>query len=190
MDNDPNKWNVLDPYPDKDIDDILPISQRAFTYFARNRASITDYYVELNGAITMLKGLDYHHQNTVEYANKMISVDDLLTLIEEDDQSRIINVLSGRSNATAFSHHEIAAYLNRLYQFEVFYRSRLTHRFIKQKKIRAINAGLKFRHNLTGKRKIDYALLDEKEKVQAMYSEIRGLSNASGHVILQLTLNC
>lgn len=189
MDNDPNKWNVYDPFPDLSIDEIRPISQRAAAYFVRNREDLNDYYVELFGAINMLKGLDYHFDNTLSYFHQLTPFDDFRKLIEEDRQQEAFAASQRNSRYSGLSNHEIAAYLNRLYQFQNFSTSDLVRPISSRLKKSGIKHALKFRHNLTGKRMIDRPNLDEYHKMQARYSEMGNLYDRHGHLQLQITVN-
>ncbi|RIV68705.1 hypothetical protein [Flagellimonas aequoris] len=90
-----NQWTVKDRYPDKELEEINPISLRIYSLVARNKTDFEENKnaVEILGALKMIEALDYHYQNYID-----CSEDKFLT-------NRI---------------HETVAYLNRLRQFYYF----------------------------------------------------------------------
>jgi hypothetical protein len=99
-------WNIRDINSDKELETIAPISARARSLLARNRTKplLAKYgLVNVLGAIEMLEGLEYYHDNIVRISSTLAT------------GSKIIS-------ATAVD-HEAIAYINRLGQFYFFAKS-------------------------------------------------------------------
>jgi len=101
-----DNFNVADPRPGVALDDIQPASERAFALLIRNRTKplLKEGFVNIVGAIEMLSGLEYHHDNIVRLSERLASG----TSLDETDLN-----------------HEAVAYLNRLGQFHYFAKSAL-----------------------------------------------------------------
>lgn len=106
MINDVANWRIIDESPDTPLDTVFPISKRAACLVARNKASrlLRTNFLKVQGAIEMLKGLDYHHDKFVSLVRRLAEVD----LTAEAQELKI------------HLSHEVVAYLNRLGQFHYF----------------------------------------------------------------------
>jgi hypothetical protein len=99
-----------DPADNLPLGEVMPISLRIWTLFARNREkSILDTnFLNLYGTVDMVRGLEYHYTNFMNAVNRLSE----LPIISEE--------------TTKFEHslrHEIIAYLNRMGQFYHFVES-------------------------------------------------------------------
>lgn len=85
---------------------VFPISKRAACLIARNKANplLKTNFLNIQGAIDMMKGLDYHHDNFMKLIHRLAEVD------LSDEAQGLKECLS----------HEVVAYLNRLGQFHYF----------------------------------------------------------------------
>lgn len=101
-------WRTEDPCPNVPLDQIEELPVRARALLARNRDKplLKIGFVNVVGAIDMMRGLVYHHNNFVR------SYDRLKGLFPNNDHLD----------------HEIVAYFNRMGQFYFFARSK----FVKQ----------------------------------------------------------
>lgn len=113
-----NEWTVKDHYPEKSIQDIEPISLRAYSLVSRNSNCLgpRDGAINLLGALEMLEALDYHFNNFMELGN---------------------------SDSTINQKHEAVAYLNRLGQLYYFIKSGFTKKFICQRFLNFYRLGIK-----------------------------------------------
>ncbi|WP_034257703.1 hypothetical protein [Altibacter lentus] len=124
------EWHVKDNFPNLELDDILPISKRAFSLVNRNKSRLDELQgaAELLGALSILEALDYHYNRFVEI---------------KDTPNRI---------------HEVIAYLNRVGQFYYFVKSDFTKSIIHngQELTHKINELIVFRMKYTAHRSIDF----------------------------------
>ena len=62
----------IDSFPAKEIHEISPFSERANSFYARHRddAHLVDGYLNIYGAIKMMKGVDYHFDNFYKYSDQ------------------------------------------------------------------------------------------------------------------------
>lgn len=117
----PKNYYIPDNYPRKDINQILPYSQRAQSLYARNKENnnLREAYLFISGAISMFEGLEYHFDNFVKFNLKNKNVFDLR------EPNRELFVKKLRSNARMKSInkqvHEAIAYINRLGQLYYFF---------------------------------------------------------------------
>jgi hypothetical protein len=97
-------WNIKDNHSGEPIDAIHPLSARAWSLLARNRAKplAIPGFINLSGAIEMLEGLEYHCDNIVRFS---------------DDLAK------GEKVPETHINHEAIAYINRLGQFYYFAKS-------------------------------------------------------------------
>jgi len=88
------------------LDKVAPISKRATCLIARNKAKppLSTNFLNIQGAVEMMKGLDYHHDNFIRIINRLAEVD-----LNDEAQELKADLL-----------HEVVAYLNRLGQFHYF----------------------------------------------------------------------
>jgi hypothetical protein len=100
-------WNLADINTGKELDTIFPLSARAQSLLVRNRAKplLKEYrFVAALGAIDILEGLEYHHDN-------IIRISDALARGDTVPETSI--------------NHEATGYINRLGQFYYFAKSDL-----------------------------------------------------------------
>ena len=106
MINDIAGWQVSDECPKLPLDKVDPISKRATCLVARNKAKppLRANFLNIQGAVEMMKGLDYHHHNFMKIINRLAEVD-----MSDEAQGLKANLL-----------HEVVAYLNRVGQLHYF----------------------------------------------------------------------
>ena len=111
MINDINTWRVgvVDECPGTPLDTVFPISKRAACFIARNKANalLKTHFLNAQGAVEMMKGLDYHHDNFMNVINCLAQ----------------IGMQDGANDLQCVLLHEAVAYLNRLGQFYYFLKS-------------------------------------------------------------------
>lgn len=75
----PKNYYIPDKYPRKELDQILPYSQRAQSLYAKNKENknLREGYLFISGAISMFEGLEYHFDNFVKLNSKNKHVRDL-----------------------------------------------------------------------------------------------------------------
>ena len=107
MINDIAGWQVIDECPETPLDMIVPISKRAACLIARIQTKtplLNTNFLNIQGAVEMMQGLDYHHDNFMKLINRLAEVD-----LDDEARGLKANLL-----------HEVVAYLNRLGQFHYF----------------------------------------------------------------------
>ena len=107
MINDIAGWVVFDECPKTPLSAISPLSKRAACLIARckdNTTILNKNFLNIQGAVEMMLGLDYHHDNFMRIVKRLAEV-------ELTDEARGLE-----ANLT----HEVVAYLNRLGQFHYF----------------------------------------------------------------------
>lgn len=99
-------FSGTDPCPGIALDAISPLSRRAYALMMRNRTKplLKEGFINIVGAVEMLSGLEYHHDNFVRLSGQLAS---------------------GQSLDETYPYHEAVAYLNRLGQLYYFARSPL-----------------------------------------------------------------
>lgn len=134
-----SKFNVWDPCPGVPFDEITPLSRRCWSLLVRNKdgPTLQEGYSQIAGAIEMLSGLEYHHDNVVRISG-MLAAEEM-----EDDTS---------------VYHEAVAYVNRLGQIYYFAKSPLASRCVSDLSgaIPTILKYLPFRMKHSAHRSIDY----------------------------------
>jgi len=108
--NDINRWHyVIDEHPGVELDAIFPISSRVACFIARNKDKqvLKQHFLNVQGAVEMLKGLDYHHDNFMFIIGELAK----------------IGIFGDAIGLETKLFHETVAYLNRLGQFYYFTRS-------------------------------------------------------------------
>lgn len=105
MDDDPHHYRIEDSFPDSPLPSISPVSARAWALLARSRDNpvLQQHFLQVSGAVSMMKGLDYHHDNFMRIIGGLARGDEI-------DESPLF--------------HEAVAYVNRGGQFHYFARSR------------------------------------------------------------------
>jgi hypothetical protein len=114
-------WNILDPCPGVPLTDVLPVSERAWCLMARNRGKdvLDTGFVNIAGAIEMMRGLDYHYGQFVAImANIASEVEANSPHRTEDDIPFPVSIEKASS-----LNHEAVAYVNRIGQIATFARS-------------------------------------------------------------------
>jgi hypothetical protein len=158
---------IKDPANDIPLNQVMPISLRIWTLFARNREKqiLHTGFLNLNGTIDMTSGLEYH------YANFMDTVSRLSELpFVSDETNRSENSLR----------HEIIAYLNRMGQFYHFAKSSFVTRRIPNALdfIPTISKFKVFRDQHSAHRSIDYP--HKEDSVGVQQAQAWGLSSVGG----------
>jgi len=132
-----DRWELADPSPAAQLDEVKPLSRRARSVLARRIGDdfVQENFVRLFGALRMLEGLDYHNANFLG----------IVCEFTRDDFSseHLIN-------------HELVAYLNRLGQFHYFATSQFVAKALNRRPSLAfIGTLLLFRHKFAAHRSID-----------------------------------
>ena len=134
-----SKFNVWDPCPGVPLDEITPLSRRCWSLLVRNKdgPTLQEGYSQIAGAIEMLSGLEYHHDNVVRISG-------MLAAGEMEDDTGV--------------YHEAVAYVNRLGQIYYFAKSSLASRCVSDLSgaIPTILKYLPFRMKHSAHRSIDY----------------------------------
>jgi hypothetical protein len=104
-------WNIQDPRPGIQLEDVDRISIRAMMILARKQGTefVQENAIRLSGPIQMMEGLEYHH-------------DAFLRLIAKPQ--------AGDFSAEKDIIHEVIAYLNRMGQFYYFAKSDFVSRIL------------------------------------------------------------
>ncbi len=99
-------WNLEDPCPDKPLSEISPLSLRAWSGLTRSKDNpvFEKGFLNLLGAVDMMMGMDYHHDNFCGIINSLAHLPFHITPKKE----------------MRFLLHETVAYLGRLGQFYHF----------------------------------------------------------------------
>ena len=148
-----NSVNFTDPNEGVPLADICPMSDRAFSLMARskNLPVLQNSFINIFGAIEMMKGLTYHHARFMEHIASCYRTASSLKIEEA-------------------IRHEAVAYLNRLGQFWMFAESDLVKEICPTIKevLPTIDKFIVFRHKHTAHRSIDKPRKDDSEGLQVM----------------------
>jgi len=142
-----------DPDPGVPIADILPLSRRAYALMIRNRKKplLDEAFLSIAGAIEMLSGLEYHHDNIARLSAALAAG----AVVDEAD-----------------IFHEAVAYVNRMGQLYYFAKSDLVVRATGNAlaSIPTIQKYIVFRNKHSAHRSIDSprAESDHEQLTQAM----------------------
>jgi hypothetical protein len=132
-------FNASDPNDGAELQQIQPLSQRALSLMLRNRAKplLREGFLNIVGAIEMLSGLEYHHDNIVHLSDSLAA---------------------GAAIDETCLYHEAVAYVNRLGQFHYFAKSPLVAKALPNATatIPTIEKFLPFRMKHAAHRSIDY----------------------------------
>jgi hypothetical protein len=131
-------YSGRDPEPERSLDEIWPFSRRAYILMIRNRTKsvLKEGFLNVCGAIEMLAGLEYHHDNIVR----------LSAALAEGSLAEDSSIF-----------HEAVAYVNRLGQFHYFAASRFVAKAIRNPlaAIPSIERYIVFRQKHSAHRSID-----------------------------------
>jgi hypothetical protein len=105
-------WAFDDPYAAIPLVDIPRVVDRALSHLARHAdpSLSTEGFMTIRGAITMIGGMEYHHDNFLDW---------------------VTAIQSGDHYGTDPLIHEAVAYLNRMGQFAAFVRSTFAKRAVR-----------------------------------------------------------
>jgi len=154
-------WNLVDANPGKELHVIQPLSARARALLVRNRTSPNlkgSGFIIVVGAIEMLEGLEYHHDNIIRIADALASGAPVLGTDVD---------------------HEAVAYINRLGQFFYFAQSEFVRKATHESPILipTIAKFMIFRNKHSAHRSIDFPQREtEGEKI----AHARALSSMMG----------
>ena len=98
-------WTIKDRHPELTLEEIVPVSLRAFSLVSRNNEALASKEGAMNllGVLDMLEALDYHFNNFISLKN---------------------------SDSNINQKHEAVAYLNRVGQLYYFTKSDFTKELI------------------------------------------------------------
>ncbi|SMG18942.1 hypothetical protein [Arenibacter troitsensis] len=134
------EWTIKDPCPGMALQNIQPISHRAFALVSRNKNGLVSKEGALNiiGAIDMMEALDYHFNNFIEH---------------------------GKGATNINQKHEAVAYLNRLGQLYAFTKSDFTKKYNSEPKaiLPKLDELYIFRRKNTAHRSLDAPQNEPKE---------------------------
>jgi len=155
----PEHWNVKDPYPDQPLEDINPISDRAWSALIRSKYKdvVKDGFMNLVGAIDIMHGLEYHYNHFCAIVNAIANLP-LLDAMSEHNKRFLI--------------HETVAYLNRLGQFYYFSSSSFTKDRVTnwQEIVPTIIKYVRFRHKHSAHRSIDKPMMEDNPHLQKVHA--------------------
>lgn len=145
-------FSGTDPDPGLALEEIRPYSRRAYSLMMRNRTKplLQEGFLNIVGAIEMVAGLEYHHDNICRLSG-------LLAAAVPVDETNIF--------------HEAVAYVNRLGQFYYFAKSEFVARVIGEAiaTIPTIDKYIVFRMKHTAHRSLDNPR-GEREHVQLSHA--------------------
>jgi hypothetical protein len=157
-------FNCHDQHQGVALDAINPLSQRAYALMVRNssKPSLQVGFMNVVGAIEMLGGLEYHHDNVMRLSGQLAA---------------------GAATDKTSLYHEAVAYVNRLGQFHYFARSRLVSQVVSDLStmIPTIQKFLPFRMKHSAHRSLDspHSETESTQILQAM-----SLSRAVGRMMM------
>lgn len=104
---DPQDWSLEDPCPSQPLNTITPISLRGWSTLVRSKEKtvVKDGFINLVGAINMMRGLDYHYEHFCIIVNEIAE----LPFPDVQSKQKKLQLI-----------HETVAYINRLGQFYHF----------------------------------------------------------------------
>jgi hypothetical protein len=157
--NDIRNWRITDPEPKTNLVDILPYSKRALALVYRNASKTilhTDY-LQIAGAVSILKGLEYHHGRFLAVIGQLAK-----GISSDEEQLR----------------HEAAAYVNRAGQFYYFCQSSLVKKICGHLSIPRLTDLMMFRNKHAAHRSVDNPRPEDNEQLQTVHA--MSLSEFSG----------
>ncbi len=155
-------WRIPnDPDHDKQLADIKPVSRRAASLLARRSQSpvLRRSFVNVYGAVEIMKGLDYHHGNFMRLLGQLAQLPAFS--VEEADAFDCLL-------------HELVAYVSRVGQFLVFAKSRFVNETIRDTTaLIPTLAGLKrFRDKVAAHRSIDDPRTEDTPELQVVHARV------------------
>lgn len=155
----PEHWNVKDPHSDEPLEEINPLSARAWSALIRSKDKdvVKDGFMNLVGAVDIMHGLEYHHNRFCTIVNAIADLP-LLDSMSEHNKRYLV--------------HETVAYLNRLGQFNYFSSST----FVKDRItnwteiVPTIMKFVRFRHKHSAHRSIDKPKEEDNPHLQRVHA--------------------
>lgn len=148
-----DKFNIKDPHENVPLDELFPLSERAFSHLIRSGhlPVLKESFVNIFGAIEMMHGLTYHH------ARFMNLINDCHMQPPTGEVSRNLR-------------HEAVAYVNRLGQFWAFAQSTLikNHCPSPEDILPTISSLIVFRNKHAAHRSIDNPKKEDEDDLQIM----------------------
>lgn len=122
------RFNISDPHPGVQLNEIMPLSARAHSWLARVSEEIPDdQSIQIVGVVTMLEALDYHHERFMALVGGLASYflfrTEISPSMSNEDMQRLIPTPSQKKLLRALD-HEAVAYFNRLGQLHAFAKKR------------------------------------------------------------------
>lgn len=122
------RFNIYDPHPGIRLNEIMPLSARARSWLARVVKEVPDdESIRVVGVVTMLEGLDYHHERFLtlvgELASYFLFKTEISPSMSNEDMQRLIPTSLERKLLRALD-DEAVAYFNRLGQLHAFAKGR------------------------------------------------------------------
>lgn len=162
-------WRIEDSYPGTPLDEIDPISSRAWAALIRSKDNdvVQQGFLNLVGAIDMMRGLEYHHTNFCNIVGEIA----LLPLLDSRSSEKKLLLV-----------HEAVAYLNRLGQFYHFASSQFVATKITswENMIPTIIKFKRFRDKHGAHRSIDKPRREDNPHVQKVHAW--SFSSLGGHL--------
>ena len=156
-------FSGTNPEPGTRLEAISPLSQRAYALMMRNRTkpALQEGFIHIIGAIEMLAGLEYHHDNLVRLSGLLAA---------------------GKVLDETCLYHEAVAYVNRLGQFHYFAKSALVAKTVTEplSKIPIIQKFLPFRMKHAAHRSLDNP---KKETENTQILQAMSLSRSVGRMM-------
>jgi hypothetical protein len=156
-------WNLVDENQGKALDEINPLSSRARSMLVRNRTNplLKFGFINVTGAIEMLEGLEYHHDNVIRLSSALAA---------------------GARISETNVNHEAVAYLNRLGQLFYFSKSEFVRNAIIDVTplIPTIARFMVFRNKHTAHRSIDAPRPEDTEDLRLAHA--RAVSSVMGSI--------
>lgn len=159
--SDQRHYNLQDPCPGAELEEIFPISLRARVLIIRSDSSLLNsYFTQIFGTVSILDGLDYHYKSFIKFLDE-----------EESIQGRLIDV----------AQHEAIAWLNRVGQIYYFLNSELIKNKIGKIHHPTIDSVIPFRMKISAHRSVDAPKSSEDTDV-LMERQARAISLLGGNL--------
>ena len=153
LSNNIDNWHLTDHNQGKPLDAIKSLSSRAWSLLVRNRAKplLKFGFINVTGAVRMLEGLEYHHNNIVALSGELAR--------------------GGQISETTVE-HEAVAYINRLGQFYYVSMSNFVRYAISdfEQLIPTISKFMVFRNKHAAHRSIDAPRVEDTGELQLFHA--------------------